>query len=499
MTGQARQPSHPSEEDLSSEDAPEEDTYQSSNRFKRIWHYAHRKIPAIVSDPNYTKRLAVYRRSDVKKNLRTEPPADEVIDLLCVWAIEFYPPSHIEKLRTGFSKLGWDDGNAGLHDSPTQWIRQLRESSMGGDWFNLGVIERDGVEHFFGHQRTATLPANVEYAIGSLYGLTPSITCIVMCFVLTEEHSCSFDQILRKKYQTKITPTRDRRGYRIYSPTQQKLAEIGFVRESIRKSSADWFRAYLPGLFSSGLLKSEVPTCEFVTFKKGHPFPKVQDGAGPEKYLRLLDMDYSAEAWESVDISGLKFAWPMLRDSETGFHAVIAMNEEDIDKGNLKAYGEEDDRSSYVTCVNEHVNELLSRWSLLAVLSGFERHLNATRDSAIFQPGGRQKPERLLETLTALLTQSGDISAASSDLAQFVKHKGMFSDEMAAFKPCNLRSYQDENTELGETLRHTIAERSAWIHYADKSVRDLVTQYGNSVSALENIRLQKWRIQLRSA
>lgn len=371
-------------------------------------------------------------------------------------------------------------------------VKRLRESSIGGGWLNLGLIDHPGTQRFLGHHRTAPLPDDVEYAIGALYGLTSSITCIVMGFVLTEEYSRRFDQALRRKHQTYCAPTRRSRGYRIYSPVHQKEAEIRSIRSAIRKASAGWFRTYLPGLFSSGALKGEIPTCEFVTLHKARPFPKkVQGGAMPEEYLQLLDMDYDSDAWESTDMAGLKFAWPMLRDRENRFHAIIATNEGDIDQEKLRAYGGADDRLSYVAYVDEHVNDLLSRWSLLAVLSGFERHLNATRDSATLRPDGRQKPVGLLEALGALISQSGDISAASSDLSHFAKHEGMFTHEVATFKPCNSLLYRDQSTELGKILRQTIAERSVWIHSADRSIRDLMIHYGSIVGAWENIRLQK--------
>lgn len=479
-----------SKQNSSPENNSQQTVPQPKSIFHRTWGYAFRKLPSFFPDPNHKEMLASFRRGDVEKNAQTEPPEDEVIDLRCVWALEFYTPSHIEKLLAGFASLGWDEGSEkGSNEDIVQWVRRLRESSRGGGWLNLGLIQRPGTKGLLGHHRTAPLPADVEYAIGAVYGLTSSITCIAMGFVLTEECSRRFDQALRREYQT--YSMRRGRSYRIHDPFHQKGAEIRTIRSAIRAASASWFRTYLPGLFSSGILDGELPTCELVTLRKAQPFPKnVQGAANSDEYLRLLDMDRDVDVWESEQMQGLRFVWPMLRDRENRFHAIMATNEGDIDQEKLRTYGGPG-RLPYVIYVDAHVNGLLSRWSLLAVLSGFERHLNVTRDSATLRPDGRQKPAGVLKSLSALISQSGDISAASSDLSHFAKLGDSFAHEVATFKPCNPRLYRDQSTELGEILRQTIVERSSWVHNADRSVRDLMIQYGSIVGAWENIRLQK--------
>ena len=49
--------------------------------------------------------LEMYRESDPVENLETSLPEDERIDMRCLWAVEFYTPSHVDKLLDSLRKL----------------------------------------------------------------------------------------------------------------------------------------------------------------------------------------------------------------------------------------------------------------------------------------------------------------------------------------------------------------------------------------------------------
>ncbi len=135
---------------------------------------------------------------DRKENAETTPPDDEHIALRCVWAVEFYPPSYSNKLLDSFQKLGWNKG-----DDPCAWVNNARRYFDGSGSFDLGTIdtaEKPGTSLAGG--RTAPLPPGVDYAVGHLYRLTPSLMCIVMCFVFNAPFQDKFDQVLRTDRKT---------------------------------------------------------------------------------------------------------------------------------------------------------------------------------------------------------------------------------------------------------------------------------------------------------
>jgi hypothetical protein len=262
------------------------------------------------------------------------------------------------------------------------------------------------------------------------------------------------------------------------------------IRADIRALAAGWFRTHLPGLFAGGMMAGECPICEFITLREAIPFPgrEERDRATGE-WLRLLDIDHDFDAWQAEELPGLKFTWPLLRDTEGRFHAVIAAREDAFPGDRLQGYGG-GGRIGYVLYVDEYVRGLLSRWALLGVLTGFERHLNNIRDSATFDPHHRAKPLELLKAFGSHAAHRVDISAASVELRRFSEQKRNFDYEFGIFKPCNPHRYRDEPITLSDALREQIGERSEWLRNIDHSVRDLLMQYGTILGTRENIELQ---------
>jgi hypothetical protein len=458
------------------------------SRISRLQRYAFRKFPSWIPDPDYRRMLELSRGRDGDDNEQTQPPVDEFVDFRCIWGVEFYTASHIGKLLESFAQLGWNkDYDSTPGGDPGFWIRRQRETPYGGGWFNLGVIARPGEKRFFGTARRAALPEYVELAHGSLFSLTSSITCIVVGFLVNEEYSRCFDSALRQTYETYFEP--QGRGYQIHRPTNQKRAKIQALRSEIRTSIAKWFSAHLPGLCSSRPL-TEFPTCEFVTLKTGLPFPRLTNGAHAPQYLAPLNLSHDFDAWGSTDIPGVKFAWSVSRGRDEQFHAIIAANENEMDKDQLQLYGGAT-RSCYLIYVDNHIQVLLTRWALLTVVAGFERHLNTIRDSASYRPNGRQTPLQLLRSISHLVSSGMDIAAVSAEMIEFTKDKRLFDYNVATFKPCNPQFYRNQNITLSDQLRKTVKERMAWLGNTDFSLRGLLTQYGTIVGVQENIRLQR--------
>ncbi len=51
--------------------------------------------------------------------------------------------------------------------------------------------------------------------------------------------------------------------------------------------------------------------------------------------------------------------------------------------------------------------------------------------------------------------------------------------------------YRNKETTLIEKIRKHTAERAEWLRNIDRSVRDILIQYGTTIGARENIKLQK--------
>lgn len=447
----------------------------------RLRRRAYRKFPAIFPDPDHKRHLAIWQRRDDEKNARSSPPDDERIQVHFLTVAEIYTPSHIEKLFSGLKSLGWNqDESLGGSDNPVAWIQSFRDASRRGGWLNLGPIQRPGERNFIGSTRVAQLPEHVQYALAEVYSLTSSITCVLMTFVYEDEYALQIDAALRTERRTYTK--RLRRGYRIVEPYFQKADEVRAIRREMRNNAAGWFCGNLPGLFSSGLLDGQFPTCEFITLDKTEPF-------GPQRgdYLRALNVEDDIGVWNSNELPGLRFAQPDLGEGER-FHAILAIRRDHFEEKDLSSWGGSN-RGAYAAYLQEHLHGLVSRWALLPMMAGFERTLNLVRDSALVTVRRNKNAVTAMSKMGQLISAGIDISTIAADVRRFAAEKAWFEGDLPKFSPSIPKYYAPEAT-LARSLREWLEMRAAELQDADRSIRDLVMQHGTMLSATESMKLQ---------
>ena len=163
---------------------------------------------------------------------------------------------------------------------------------------NLGMLTpRESEPVIGGLSRSVHLPSNVKYALAGIYSLTPSLIGVVVCFVFEEPSSGLFDKTLRADRST--YETRTGTGWRFHGSANQKEGDVAQIRTDLSQLAANWFSKNLPGLFSSGLLNGEMPTCELIETRVAEPLPSHTSGARhPFEYSRLLGIGGALDIWQ---------------------------------------------------------------------------------------------------------------------------------------------------------------------------------------------------------
>lgn len=453
--------------------------------FHRLECAAHRWWPRFFDHPDAASRLERFREHDRAANAKTTPPPDEFIDLRCEWAVEFYGPAHIDSLLANLQKLGWDRTEHASMLDPAAWISRARQQPHGGALLNLGVIRSEPDNSSFPNYRTATLPPHVQYATGRLYSLTSSLICIVMGFVFEGDYCARFDKALRTDRQTYTKPSM--RGHRIYDPRTQKIDHIRQIRAEMADLATKWFQQHLPGLFSSGLLGGELPTCELVTLRMAEPFAKQIEDGGPS-YLSLLGLSFQWDVWCNADNLGLKLTTSKLTGNAHRYHAMLAVRESNLDEDKLELWGGRG-REPQFFYIDETINGLLSRWAMLQLLEGYSQHLSAIRDSTTFRSNWRLRTTKVLKTLIDHVSYTVDIAAITAELIPYANNYALFSFGVETFKPSDDRHYEANHTLLGG-ISFAIVERATWLQKMEQSLRDHLVQYGSLLGVVENIYLQ---------
>ena len=177
------------------------------------WHVAMRRH---WMGERHQRRLVAERKLDPDANTRSTPPEDEKIKLVCLWAVEYYSPAYTDDLVTGLRNLGWDEPD--FFSDPILGLEEMRERHTGGRMTHLGYLIPKESTRFSGPMtRVARLPEWVDYAIADLYTVTPSLNCVVVCFVLEEGSAFRFDRALRANYRTE---GRTRKGWMALSTSR---------------------------------------------------------------------------------------------------------------------------------------------------------------------------------------------------------------------------------------------------------------------------------------
>ncbi len=423
------------------------------------------------------------REFDEEDNRRTTPGEDDSIHLRCVWAVELYAPPHAARLAQSFEDLGWTTEDPGIAGStPTSHLKSLRGAPFGGGWYNLGPLREPGATSWWG-TRNVPLPRDVDHAMATMYGLSASVTAIVVGFVLNEQATGRYEQILRRDRRHQAAPP-DSKHLRLLSSGNQKSAEIWKHRDEWRKRAAYWFREHLPGVFTEGTDGDALPTCELVTFTGTEPFV---DARPTPDWLMLLNMQADSDAWASKSYPGLRFAWPLLGYEGSRFHAAATLHEDNLSEGDLRNYSG-NLQHALTSSTNGHLTGLLSRWATLALITTYEERLQVLRDARL-PSSAEEMAHRSLPGLYGDLSVCLDVATTVADLEQIAADDGTFESEVGRFEPVVSELYSADTT-LAEALRTSVFRRSVRLTQLERLLRDLLLQHGTVRGTIENVHLQ---------
>ena len=456
---------------------------------RRVAHYlqnAVRKRRSSQSPDETASMLDNERKYDPASNAETTPPDDECVDLPCMWAVEFYTPSHVNQLVDNLKDLGWDKSNFPGRESPAAWVRIARQHSQGRQWLNLGTIRsRDDKRPWPPRDRTAPLPKNVRYARGGLYSFAPSLTCIVVCFVFEDTFRYRVDAALRRYRQTFTRP--ESSWIHTFDPEMQKSEEVRLLRQDNTRLAAAWFRENLPGVFSSDSLEGRMPTCELMTLRRAEPFPDREKAEHISSgYMRVLDLEFSLSAWRSKDFPSLKISlyfW----GQELDYHSVFTAKVDELDDVQLlESYGGLPGLPTYVDLTYQ---QMIGKLAIRALLDSYSKRVNELRDAVtvkIRRPS-RRKPSHALQVLIDNVAYDVDIATVVSDVIATTEESSRFYRDLASFEPCGGPASEGS---LAEVFRTSVKRHATSLNLAAQSLRDHLTQFGTLVAAAQGVRTQ---------
>jgi hypothetical protein len=409
-----------------------------------------------------------------------------------MWGMELFGPAEIELLYERLARLKWTAGVAtSKTDGALNWVRHQRAYGGEGGWYNVGIVaERSDHQRFFMLNNYASLPAEVDYLLVRIFQLTPSLTCVLVGFVLKDQATRSYEVEINRDRKT----VRERSSYRWavsnLEPEHLKRRSIEQVRSKMQNLVGRWFRANLPGFFC-GLSGSHLPTAELVTTRTRHLLSyERHEPPGINFGWRHLFANCSRfDVWTYAECPALRFSAEGHGFSDESFNLVVALCTSDVPEESLKYIGGRE-FGSYVAYSHEMMDGILSNYAGVAFLKEVSKDLKISRAKLKISSLRHRSGVHVLERIQSFFDRSLGTPVVATELRDRSKRPSLYQHEYSRFISPRWTK-DEEQREFAKVLceqTHFLATR---VIAEENSTREHFEQLASILSVRESIKAQR--------
>lgn len=451
--------------------------------WQRSWRNLHFRFPRLVPTP-YREERDYLLRQDAEQNIKLRVPPEEHVRVVAVWGVEIFGPAEADRLHSAITRLGWNDDQLfGFNTDLGSWIGEQRTYGSEGS-FNLGVIERPGESRFLTRGRKAPLPDAVDYVRGWVYQLSPSLTAVSLCFVLTDAASSAYQTEINHDRKTVHEPLKG--GYRSYDVKHAKRRAVELARTQTRALVSEWFTAYLPGLFSLATDGNRLPTSELLTTDTQSLFAIERVSIEPD-WVQLVTPRGHHEVWALNSFDGLNLCWPNI-EGDLRYHCVVNLRSGLLTEDHLKYRGDPSN-AVHASFVDDHFRGVLVNFGAIAALREITRRLRLTPNTLSSDTTSRRGTVKCLEQIRKFFDRSVGVPAFTSELAAKSEQVHSYRWNCEEFQTIPWHP-EEKPALISETLRSRTQFFAARAQSLERETREQLEQLSAILSTRENIRTQ---------
>lgn len=469
----------------------------SESRFRMQWlrkltrrarQRLHYRLPNLTLLQDLGTRDYVKHR-DERKNTETRVTPEDELRLRALWGVEIFGPTEVDGLYVALKRLDWDiDNRRGPDTGALKWISEQRMYGSEGN-FNLGVIQRKGQRRNIFSGRHAPIPETVDYMHGYIYQVSPSTTAVILCFVLTEEVSTSYEATLNTDRHTTNQPNRRSGGYHIFDVEHLKRRSVEDIRSKSRRIVTDWFQENLPGFFSLAGDGNRLPTAELITTANEPLLSGTGAVARNEPpWVRLMKSYGLCDVWTLKDFQGFSLAWDE-SDDASRYHSLINLQTGLLRDERLKHLGDSK-TPSFSAFVSERVEGILVHFAVVAFLRDVIRTLRLTRDTMSTNARSHRAVLSTIGHIKSFFDKSIGLPTMTAELAAKSENDHSYRWLCAEFESEPWRP-GEPSAKIAETLRDRTHYLAARALAQEKETREHLEQVSTILSIQESIRAQR--------
>ncbi|TQV67481.1 hypothetical protein [Aliiroseovarius halocynthiae] len=457
-------------------------------RFNRLAWRVHARFPNTVPNP-YRREKESIRKRDAQANLESSLKEGENLQLGCIVVSEIFGPNEIEALYEDLIKIGWGkDRISTLTDVNIEWIKEQRLYGHGG-WLSLGhVVRPREVKDFLGVCYTADFPIEFSSLWVRLTQLTPSVTCMTVAFMLSDEASRDYLHEINRPAETRYSPNRRTGGYAVQGVEVEKETRVGLVREKYRNLGIAWFAKNFPGFFTKHCEDTRFPTAEFLSLDGFTPFEHdTEIKRGWRHWSRFVGIGRSSDFWLNNENPSLGYAMRNGYQETLPNHITVAQRWEASSEPNEEVVEISLNRKA-MTALNE-LEGIIPHYAFTAYLSELLRDLKETRQSFATVSKARRSTQDV-DRISSFFRRFVGIPAVAQEALALAKDEVSFRINASGF------SYHsgfgaDKKLESADGLRSFTERLSRKLLEDDRGTREFLNQMSSAIGTKENIAAQR--------
>ena len=414
----------------------------------------------------------------------SRPPATEAIEWHLTFVAEAYLPSHSAQLGDKLRELGW----SGRRWSPTSsedLVLQMRQGVLGGSWAALKtLLPGEPKFDFFQDRQAETLPSGASAVQLWLWSATPSLTMLVAGIEWDEDRGDALDRVAKSDYESIAIPSGS--GHTMYSPYFHKKLEADNCRRRTHGDVRSWLRERVPGAFAD--LSAPMPILDVITAAITRPY--AENVKGISDYRRALAIERPSGMGTSPSFP----AWTLALADRDG-SPVLSLGARTIDAvESADRNGRvEETRWQLMQTFGSELLGLLSGWTTLTLLDGFQEYFSLTRDRG--RGGGeslRAFASRLSTDEMAVLRRGSDVSALCRDMETWPADFGpalLFQN-----LDFTITDRLDRSYDLRKSWQGRLKESAERVARSERDERQRLSTSAEVLGVAQNVRVQ-WQIR----
>ncbi len=451
----------------------------------------HWLAPNIIPSP-FADERSYYVEREARMNRETRLPPNERLETAALWGVEFFGPNEVERLYAALAKLDWSRRYT-EKEMTSDWVRKERTYGHGGSWYNVGLIVRRGDNRFIGDANHAVLPDEVDHAFCEIHQLTPSLTCLMMCFILKEEACSSYERELNLDRKVERRRVAGSWAVANHEPSHIKREAIDRLRREQKALVSDWFSKNLCGYFAARRNPSRLPTAELLITREAFLLDSRRgDKALQETSLRwrhIVAGDNPYDVWKCESMPALQLSLEARHRDGTN-HLIAAVHAASIPESRWKHRGgvTQDARRIASLCRDDLEGNIVFL-AVIDFLREMDSDLKRAREAMSLSATRRDSALGVIRRIQLFFDTSTGLPAISREL-EHRGQTGFLVHDLSTFTAPPFRE-GDKPRNLREEVRDGLKHHSARLREHEAVTREQLEQLSTVLSVRESVRAQR--------